>query len=150
MAFVIGYGRGEVEPAIAPLVQAAQESGFVTFSSCEGHADAAEIRYPCVGFYANEDEARAVHIALVNRRDRLTCSWVLQGSFVLGRSAGEWRLGWTLECFGIKEQIDTAQFDACTIETAGQRTFQRSLRCLPNSRAKLRRPAPSPGGIGRE
>jgi hypothetical protein len=118
MAFVIGYGRGEVEPAIAPLVQAAQESGFVTFSSCEGHADAAEIRYPCVGFYANEDEARAVHIALVNRRDRLTCSWVLQGSFVLGRSAGEWRLGWTLECFGIKEQIDAAQFDACTIETA--------------------------------
>jgi hypothetical protein len=40
MAFAIGYGRGEIEPAIAPLVQAAQGSGFVTFSSCEGHADA--------------------------------------------------------------------------------------------------------------
>jgi len=118
--FAIGYGRGEIEPAIAPLVQAAQDSGFVTFSSCEGHADAEGIpRYPCVGFYANEDEARAVHIALLDRRDRLTCSWVLHGGFVHDRGAGEWRLGWTLECCGITEQIDDpAKFHACTIETA--------------------------------
>jgi hypothetical protein len=120
MAFAIGYGRGEIEPAIAPLAQAAQDSGFVTFSSCEGHADAEGIpRYPCVGFYANEDEARAVHIALFDRRDRLTCSWVLHGGFFHDRDAGEWRLGWTLECCGITERIDdAAQFHTRRIETA--------------------------------
>ena len=123
MAFAIGYGRGEIEPAIAPLVQAAQDSGFATFSSCEGHADAEGIpRYPCVSFFANEDKGRAVHIALSDRRDRLTCSWVLRGGFVHDRDAGEWRLGWTLECCGIIEQIDdAAQFNARTIETARAR-----------------------------
>jgi hypothetical protein len=120
MGLVIGYDRGEIEPAIAPLVQAAQDAGFATFSSCEGHADAEGIhRYPCVGFYATEDEARAVHIALFDRRDRLACSWVLHGGFVHDRGAGEWRLGWTLECGGITEQIDdAAQFHTRTIEVA--------------------------------
>jgi hypothetical protein len=120
MAFVIGYGRGEIEPAIAPLVQAAQDASFVTFSSCEGHPEVESIpRYPCVGFYANEDEARAVHIALVDCRSRLTCSWVFRGGFVYDPAAEEWRLGWTLECWGTTERIDdAAQFRARTIEAA--------------------------------
>jgi hypothetical protein len=120
MAFVIGYGRGEIEPAIVPLVQAAQDAGFMTFSSCEGHPEAEGIpRYPCIAFYANEDEARAVHIALCDRRSGLVCSWVLRGAFVQDRAAREWRLGWTLECCGTTEQIDDyAQFRARTIEAA--------------------------------
>ena len=135
MAFAIGYGRGEIEPAIAPLVQAAQDSGFVTFSSCEGHADA-EGKYPCVSFFANEDKARAVHIALSDRRDRLTCSWVLRGGFVHDRGAGEWRLGWTLECCGIIEQIDdAAQFDARTIETARATDIPALVQMFAETRA---------------
>jgi hypothetical protein len=120
MTNAIGYGPSEIEPEIAPLVRAAQAAGFVTFSSCEGHPEAEEIpRYPCVGFYANEDEARAVHIALVDRRSDLACSWVLRGGFVHDKGIGEWRLGWTLECWGIIEEIDdAAQFRARTIEVA--------------------------------
>ncbi len=85
-----------------------------------GHADAEGIsRYPCVAFYANEHEARIVHIALLDRRDHLTCSWVLSGGFVHDRTAGEWRLGWTLECCGIIESVDEySQFNARTIKSA--------------------------------
>ena len=42
----IGYGPGEVEPKIAPLVEAVRNSGFTTFASCEGHVEDADQQFP--------------------------------------------------------------------------------------------------------
>jgi len=100
---VIGYGKGEIEPQIVPLVRAIRAAGFNTFSSCEGHIthDGESIRLPSVSFYAHEEEARRVHEAFLPLRPCLLCSWILRAGFKLHRETKEWMLGWTLENCGI-------------------------------------------------
>ncbi len=68
--FQVGYGKGLVEPGIAPLVRAVCDAGLRTFSSCEGHVDAQSPipRYPSVAFYAGPDAALPVHEALIALR----------------------------------------------------------------------------------
>ena len=94
-AFVVGYGRGQIEPGIASLVRAVSDAGFETFSSCEGHAnsDANFQRFPSVSFYADETQARAVQVALVRIRDQLRCFWGMSATFVLHRDTNDWVLG---------------------------------------------------------
>ena len=118
--FVIGYGNDEIEPRIAPLVDAVQAAGFVTFSSCEGHPeDETKLNYTTVGFYAHEPEARRVHEALFRYRPRLTCSWILRAGFVRDRkNTNEWMLGWTLENCGIIEPSEDSDFLKRTMEAA--------------------------------
>jgi hypothetical protein len=74
--YQIGYGRGEIEPRIAPLVDALVRAGFETFSSCEGHAEDAGSdnsvpRFANVAFYACEQDAKRVHEVYLRYRDRL-------------------------------------------------------------------------------
>ena len=109
--YTIGYGKGEIEPKIAPLVDAVRRAGFVTFSSCEGHIDAPAYTggfctFTSIAFYAHEDEAKHVHEAFLSYRDRLACSWVFRGGFVLPKGANEFILGWTLENCGIMESVE--------------------------------------------
>jgi len=115
-----GYGRGEIEPRIAPLVEAIQRAGFVTFSSCEGHTgdeDAPTPRLGSVGFYASESKARLVHRHWLHYRGKLRCSWMLHAGFVARRGADDWALGWTLENGGLKEGA-SAPFVKSTVEAA--------------------------------
>jgi hypothetical protein len=117
--FPVGYGNGEIEHAIAPLVQAANDAGYVTFSSCEGHLNqAADFpRFPLVSFYADEERARTVHLALRDTCDQLRCSWILRASFVLHRTTNQWALGWTLENAGIILGADTpVEFERLTVQ----------------------------------
>jgi hypothetical protein len=117
--FPVGYGKGEIEPGIAPLVQAANDAGYVTFSSCEGHhnQDPDFPRFPLVSFYADEQRARTVHLALRDIRDQLRCSWILRASFVLHRTTNQWALGWTLENAGIIPGADTpVEFERLTVQ----------------------------------
>jgi hypothetical protein len=115
--FTIGYGGGEIEPKIAPLVAGVQQAGFATFSSCEGHADdQPKLSYTSIGFYAREDDARIVHDFFMRYRHRLACSWVLRGGFVLHQETNEFVLGWTLENWGIIERGDAADFVRRTVE----------------------------------
>jgi hypothetical protein len=118
--FTIGYGKDEIEPKIAPLVKAAREAGFATFSSCEGHPeDPNKPGYTSVAFYAHEDEARRVHEAFLGYRRRLSCSWVLRAGFVHRHDTDEWVLGWTLENCGFNEPMeDWDKFRQRTIEAA--------------------------------
>lgn len=115
---VIGYGRDEIEPGIAPLVRAITSAGFTTFSSCEGHPhkDEGFNRFPCASFYADEAEARDVQVALVALRNSLKCSWMLRAGFVMPRGDDTWKLGWTLENGGIKECLDGEDFEVQSVE----------------------------------
>lgn len=119
--YTIGYGRGEIEPKIAPLVDAVQKAGFVTFSSCEGHEER-EARqfgvYTSVAFYAREDEAKLVHSFLLRYRERLLCSWCLRGSFVAHRETDEFVLGWTLENLGMMQEVEKGQLEWRTLQAA--------------------------------
>lgn len=120
VSYVVGYGRGEVEPRIAPLVEAVQQSGFDTFSSCEGHIDESDSenlpRFTSVAFYAYEEQARRVHEFYLHYRDRLACSWCLTASFVLHKSTSQFALGWTLENCGLIEQVPFDEFNRRTVE----------------------------------
>lgn len=120
-ALPVGYGRQEVEPGIAPLVEAVRAAGFDTFSSCEGHLARESpddpYRLGSVGFYADEQRAKKVHVGLIRLRPRLACSWILQAGFVHPRGATDWRLGWTLENWGNTADGPTESFVARTIET---------------------------------
>jgi hypothetical protein len=121
--FMIGYGKGEIEPRIAPLVAAVRKAGFVTFSSCEGHPeDAADClrttRTTCVSFYANEAAAKRVHESLLHYTGRLACSWGFTASFVLQWGTDVWVLGWTLENWGIIEATEPSEFSARTMNAA--------------------------------
>jgi hypothetical protein len=116
----IGYGPGEIEPKIAPLVHAVQKAGFVTFSSCEGHVGD-DPKFASVAFYALEDAARRVHEVFMHHRRQLACSWVLRANFVLHRDSNEWVLGWTLENRGTIEAVDDEdEFIRRTVETGWQ------------------------------
>lgn len=117
--YIIGYGRGEIEPGIAPLVDAVQKAGFVTFSSCEGHEETDDqkfLRFTKIAFYAHEDEAKHVHDFLLRYRERLTCSWCLHASFVAHRQTNEFVLGWALENLGFKQQVDKSEFVKRTVQ----------------------------------
>jgi hypothetical protein len=115
---VVGYGKGEIEPGIAPLVAAMIGAGFTTFSSCEGHPHREDgfNRFPCASFYAGEAEAREVQVALVALRKSLRCSWVLRAGFVMPRGVNTWTLGWTLENGGINDCPDGEDFETQTVE----------------------------------
>jgi hypothetical protein len=116
-SYIIGYGKGEIEPKIAPLVDAVRSADLVTFSSCEGHVeDQSNPRFASIAFYAHEDEAKDVHSIFLNYRQRLKCSWIFHGSFVIRDGEG-FVLGWTLENCGIVEHVDPAQFVRLTVET---------------------------------
>jgi len=117
--YTIGYGRGEIEPRIAPLVEAVQKAGFVTFSSCEGHEeidDQAFPRFTSVAFYAHEDEAKYVHGFFLRYRERLACSWCFRGSFVHHRETNQFLIGWTLENCGFIQQVNTTEFVTRTVQ----------------------------------
>jgi hypothetical protein len=119
--WIIGYGKGEIEPKIAPLVDAVQKAALVTFSSCEGHIDdPAETdtlaRFTSVAFYAHEAQARHIHEFFLRYRGRLVCSWCLRGGFVLHRKTNQFVLGWTLENCGIIEQGEPTDFVADTVK----------------------------------
>jgi len=119
--FAVGYGRGEIEPKIAPLVDAVTKASFITFSSCEGHIDdpaneQAPRRFTGAAFYAHEDEARLVHEFFLSYRDRLACSWCFEGGFVMHRKTNLWTLGWTLQNCGIIEHVATSDFEPRTVE----------------------------------
>lgn len=119
--FRVGYGRGEIEPKIAPLVDAVTKARFITFSSCEGHIDdlandQVRTRFASVAFYAHEDEARLVHEFFLGYRDRLACSWCFTGGFVARRKTDLWALGWTLESCGIIERVAAPDFETGTVE----------------------------------
>jgi len=126
-AYPIGYGRGEIEPGIASLVDAVRQAGFDTFSSCEGHAEDADgsrsiPRFTSVAFYAREEKARSVHEFYMRYRDGLMCSWCFRGGFVLHRRTSVIVLGWTLEnCGFIGEAADFADHVTRTV-TAGRDT----------------------------
>lgn len=117
---IVGYGKGEIEPGIAPLVTAMIAAGFETFSSCEGHPDRDEEfnRFPCASFYASEADALGVQVALIALRGRLKCSWMLRAGFVMHRKTDAWTLGWTLENGGIKECPSGEDFGTQTVEVA--------------------------------
>jgi tRNA(Phe) wybutosine-synthesizing methylase Tyw3 len=120
-SYAIGYGNGEIEPKIAPLVDAVQKAGFVTFSSCEGHIDVpidedALPRITSIAFYAREDGAKRVHEFLLHYRDRLACSWCFRGGFVAHRRTNEFVLGWTLENCGIIEHGEAVDFIPRTVK----------------------------------
>jgi len=120
----IGYGRTEIEPGIAPLVQAVTNAGYRTFSSCEGHPnqDPDLHRFPAVSFYANEQEALRVKLALGRIDNALSCSWILHAAFVAHRDTNEWVLGWTLENCGIKIAADAdEEFEIKTVEVGRER-----------------------------
>ena len=120
---MIGYGKGEIEPKIAPLVEAVRAAGFDTFSSCEGHLTDTSDGFPrhaTVAFYASEVDAKAVHSALVNYRERLACSWVLCAVFVVHRDTRDWVLGWNIENCGIIEPGEDSDFDRRTLEAGWQ------------------------------
>ncbi len=115
----VGYGKGEIEPGIAPLVNAVQNVGFVTFSSCEGHEKTDDHEFPrftSVAFYAHEDKAKRVHDFLLRYRERLTCWWELRAGFVAHRKTNEFVLGWTLENCGFKQQVDKSEFVKRTVQ----------------------------------
>lgn len=116
----VGYGKGEIEPGIAPLVGAMVAAGYTTFSSCEGHPhqDESFHRFQNAAFYAGEAEAREVQIALVALRTTLKCSWMLRGGFVMPRETTVWTLGWTLENGGAKDCPDDEDFEVFTVNTA--------------------------------
>jgi hypothetical protein len=117
-SFVVGYGKGEVEPNIAPLVSAVQAAGYVTFSSCEGHleGDGSGIpRRPTVCFYADEAAAKRVHLALHEYRSRFRCSWGLTANFVAHLQTDEWALGWAIENWGIIEDGPAETFEQRTL-----------------------------------
>lgn len=119
--YAIGYGKGEIEPRIAPLVSAVQGAGYVTFSSCEGHLedDGSGIpRRPTVCFYADEAAARVVHLAMLEYRSRFRCSWVLTATFVAHRQTNEWTLGWAIENWGIAEEGPADTFEERTLAAA--------------------------------
>lgn len=120
-SFAIGYGRGEIEPNIAPFVSAVQAAGYVTFSSCEGHleGDGSGIpRRPTVCFYADEAAAKGVHSAMQEYRSRFRCSWVLTANFVAHRHTNEWVLGWVIENWGIGEEGPADTFEERTLAAA--------------------------------
>lgn len=118
-AAAIGYGRGLIEPRIAPLVDAIRFAGFETFSSCEGHIDDNDRRlnpFASIAFYASEQQALEVHNKLRELSDKLKCSWVLQAGFVLHRRTNKWTLGWTIENFGLIEPGDAATYVERTVQ----------------------------------
>jgi len=120
--FAIGYGRGEIEPKIAPLVAAVRKAGFITFSSCEGHIEDGERgglpRATSVSFYARENEAQRVHERFLRCRDQLACSWEFTARFVLQWRTDVWVLGWSLENCGIIEPGEPSYFLARTMNAA--------------------------------
>jgi hypothetical protein len=120
-----GYDTGLIEPKIAPLVQAVQDAGLATFSSCEGHIEDANESFPrwaCVGFFADEERARRVHTSLLRYRSRLACSWDLRGTFVLHReNVGEFALGWILENCGSLQAGEPDEFHRRTVKDGWDR-----------------------------
>lgn len=119
--YSLGYGKGEIEPRIAPLVDAVQRAGFITFSSCEGHEEIGDGRPSCftsIAFYAHEDEAKLVHSFLLRYRERLVCSWCFQGGFVAHWETNEFVLGWTLENCGIMQPVEEGEFVRRTVQAA--------------------------------
>jgi hypothetical protein len=91
--------RPGIEPGILALVEAANSSGYETYSSCEGHPDS---RAAAVGFFANEEQALKLHKHLVRIREELLCNWELIARFIWRDG---WVLGWKLENFGIKNDV---------------------------------------------
>jgi hypothetical protein len=90
--------RTKIEDGIWPLVETANASGYVTVSSCEGHADKES---PAgIVFLCNNDEALRVHLAIRQIEDDLVCHWELTARFI--HPANSWTLGWNLENWGIK------------------------------------------------
>lgn len=120
-SFPIGYGRGEIEPGIALLVEAVQGAGFVSFASCEGHLDddgSGIPRRSSVCFYAAELAAKGVHLAMLEYRSRFRCSWVLTATFVAHRMTNQWTLGWNLENWGTIEEGPPDTFEERTLKAA--------------------------------
>jgi hypothetical protein len=120
-SFTVGYGKGEIEPNIAPLVSAVQAAGYVTFSSCEGHLEdngSGLPRRPTVCFYSDEAAAKVVHLAMVECRSRFRCSWVLTANFVARRPTNEWTLGWAIENWGVVEEGAPDTFEERTLAAA--------------------------------
>jgi hypothetical protein len=104
-----------VEPGIWPLVQAANESGYPTIASCEGHTDD---RYAYVTFRASNDDALRIHLRVRAHWDELRCNWELLGRFLC--PAGTWELIWSLENHGLKAPNSDTDYAAADTAAAQQ------------------------------
>lgn len=116
------------EARLSRTVAAVQAAGYVTFSSCEGHLDDngnGIPRRPTVCFYADEAAAKVVHMAMLERRSRFRCSWVLTANFVARRPTNEWTLGWAIENWGVGEEGPPDTFEERTL--AASRTHDLPL-----------------------
>jgi len=130
--YTIGYGKSEIEPKIAPLVDAVHKAGFTTFASCEGHiddlSDETLPRFATVSFYAHEDEAKHVHEVFLNYRHQLSCSWCFRGGFFLHRETNQFVLGWAVENCGVIEQAESTDFIASTMEAGWNKDIPLLIR----------------------
>lgn len=90
--------RDLIEPGIWPLVEAANDSGYPTISSCEGHTDE---RIAAIVFSASNDDALLLHLGLQSIRSELLCSWELSARFL--HPTDKWVLAWKLENWGVKD-----------------------------------------------
>lgn len=109
--------RDVIEPGIWPLVEAANESGCETISSCEGHPDG---KKAAVVFLASNDDALRLHLGLKNIRVKLLCSWELHARFL--HPTDKWVLAWKLENWGVKNKEELGHDDwwAANTEAAQQ------------------------------
>ncbi len=107
--------RDKIEPGIWPLVEAADECGYPTIASCEGHTDD---RYAYIAFRADQGGALKIHQGVRGLWNELRCNWELQARFLC--PAGKWELIWSLENHGLKAPSPHDDYATADTESAKQ------------------------------
>lgn len=127
-----GVKRDVIEPGVWPVVEAANESGYETISSCEGHPDG---KKAAVVFLASNDDALRIHVGLKNIRVELLCSWELHARFL--HPTDKWVLAWKLENWGVKDKEELGHDDWWTANTeAAQKDVRRVAQLFRECPAK--------------
>jgi hypothetical protein len=119
-----------IEPGIWPLVKCANDCGYPTIGSCEGHSDGREAH---IVFSASNDDALRIHRAVREAWNDLKCNWQLTAQFLVRNS--DWVLTWKLENWGVKdappERADWLEANA----EAGQKDIPRLVTIFEANRA---------------
>ena len=120
-----------IEPGIWPLVKCANENGYPTIASCEGHSDG---RPAYVVFSASNDDALRIHLAVREAWNDMRCNWQLTGQFLIPH--GQWVLAWKLENWGLKAKLPEGEDWGLANTNAAQQDITRLVAIFEANRAR--------------